>query len=146
VLVEGMKVAGVLVDMHWNGCQIMNVILGIGINTSTGSVPPADELDFPATSLEEARGKEISRLDLLVQLMVSLQKWYSRIAEPSFIKTWDDMLAYKGQRVELSTGQAIKASGIVEGISDDGSLLLRSDTGGLDEYYSGEISLRLVDR
>ena len=39
VLVEGKKVCGVLVDVHWAGNQLKDVVLGIGINVSRGSVP-----------------------------------------------------------------------------------------------------------
>ncbi len=146
VLVEGKKVAGVLVDVRWDGCNVTDVVLGIGVNVAKGSVPHQEELNFPAISLEEAAGKEVARLDLLVHIMKSLLKWYSRLVEPSFIKTWDSMLAYKGQQVILTTDRGVRGQGKVVGISDDGSLILLSDAGRETEYYSGEIQLRLVDR
>lgn len=146
VLVDGKKAAGVLVDVRWNGCAVTDVVLGIGVNVASGSVPPPDELKFPATSLEEAAGEEISRLDLLIQTMESLLKWYSRLMEPSFIQTWDAMLAFKGQQVRLTTERGVQGEGKVVGISDDGSLMLISETGQKTEYHSGEIQLRLVDR
>jgi len=146
VLIQGKKVAGVLVDVRWNGCEISDVILGIGVNVAAGSVPPPEELNFPATSLEEAAGKEISRLDLLIQIMESLIKWHSRLVEPSFIQTWDSMLAFKGDQVKLTTDKGIRGQGKVAGISDEGSLILISESGIETEYHSGEIQLRLVDR
>jgi len=146
VLVEGKKAAGVLVDVRWNGCDVMDVVLGIGINVSRDSVPPGEDLNFPAVSLDEAAGKEISRLDLLVQIMESLLKWYSRLVEPSFIQTWDSMLAFKGQEVKLTTERGMRGQGKVAGISDDGSLILISEAGNETEYHAGEIQLRLVDR
>lgn len=145
VLVHGKKIAGVLVDVRWNGCQITDVVLGIGINVARDSVPSQEELNFPATSLEEAAGTEISRLDLLIQIMETMIKWYSRLAEPSFIKAWDSMLAYKGQQVKLTTERGLRGEGIIAGISEDGSLRLVSKAGEENEYHSGEIQLRLVD-
>jgi len=146
VLVEGKKAAGVLVDVRWDGCNMTDVVLGIGVNVARDSVPPQEELNFPAISLEEAAGKEISRLDLLVHVMESLIKWYSRLVEPSFVQTWDSMLAYKGQLVRLSTERGVSGQGKVAGISDNGSLILISEAGHEAEYHSGEIQLRLVDR
>lgn len=146
VLVGRKKVAGVLVDVHWNGCEVTDVILGIGVNVALGSVPPSEQLNFPATSLEEVAGKEIPRLDLLVQIMENLIKWYSRLVEPSFIQAWDSMLAFKGEQVRLSTERGVQGQGKVAGISDDGSLILMSEAGQEAEYHSGEIQLRLVDR
>lgn len=145
VLVNGNKAAGVLVDVRWKGCQITDVVLGIGINVARDSVPPREELNFPAISLEEAAGQEISRLELLTHIMETLIKWYSRLAEPSFIKAWDSMLAYKGQQVKLTTERGLSGEGKVAGISDDGSLRLISAAGEEKEYHSGEIQLRLVD-
>jgi len=146
VLVEGKKAAGVLVDVRWNGCDVTDVVLGIGVNVARDSVPPSEDLNFPAISLDEAAGKEISRLDLLVQIMESLIKWYSRLVEPSFIKSWDSMLAFKGQQVKLTTERGMRGQGKVAGISDDGSLILISEAGNETEYHAGEIQLRLVDR
>jgi len=146
VLIEGKKVAGVLVDVRWDGCEVMDVVLGIGVNAARESVPLPDLLNFPAISLEEAAGKEISRLDLLFQIMESLIKWYSRLVETSFIQAWDSMLAFKGQQVRLTTERGVVGEGKVAGISDDGSLILISENGQETEYHSGEIQLRLVDR
>ena len=146
VLVEGKKAAGVLVDVRWDGCQVTDVVLGIGVNVARDSVPPLEKLNFPAISIEEAAGKEISRLDLLIQIMESLIKWYSRLVEPSFVQAWDSMLAYKGQQVKLTTERGVRGQGKVAGISDDGYLILISEAGQETEYHSGEIQLRLVDR
>ena len=146
VLVNGKKAAGVLVDVRWNGCEVTDVVLGMGVNVASGSVPSPDELNFPAISLEEAAGKEISRLDLLVDIMESLIKWYSRLVEPSFIRTWDSMLAFKEEQVRLTTDRGLRGEGKVGGISTDGSLVLISESGQETEYHSGEIQLRLVDR
>ena len=146
VLVGGKKVAGVLVDVRWDGCKVTDVVLGIGVNVAWDSVPSPEQLNYPAISLEEAAGKEISRLDLLVHIMESLIKWYSRLVEPSFVLAWDSMLAFKGQQVNLTTERGMRGQGKVAGISDDGSLILLSDAGQETEYHSGEIQLRLVDR
>lgn len=146
VLVKGKKAAGVLVDVRWNGCEVTDVVLGIGVNVSRESVPPLEKLNFPAISLEEAAGREISRLELLTQVMESLLKWYSRLVEPTFVKAWDAMLAYKGQQVKLTTERGIVGEGTVAGISEDGSLILISEAGKETEYHAGEIQLRLVDR
>lgn len=146
VLIERKKVAGILVDVRWNGCELTDVVLGIGVNVARDSVPPSEQLNFPATSLEEAAGKEISRLDLLVEIMESLLKWYSRLVEPSFIQTWDSMLAFKGEQVKLTSERGVMGQGNVAGISNYGYLVLTSEAGQETEYHSGEVQLRLVDR
>ncbi|MFL7812085.1 MAG: biotin--[acetyl-CoA-carboxylase] ligase [Anaerolineales bacterium] len=146
VLVEGKKVAGILPEVHWDGCQLIAIILGIGLNVHREALPPDVELLFPAATLEECLGKRISRLELLFQIMESLLKWYKRLAEPSLINTWNSALAYRNQAVVLSTPQGEMAQGEVLGINEDGSLSLRDQTGLVQSYHSGEIQIRLVDR
>jgi BirA family biotin operon repressor/biotin-[acetyl-CoA-carboxylase] ligase len=146
VLIHGKKAAGVLVDVHWDGCDVECVVLGMGVNVKEGSVPPSADLRYPAISLEDAAEQEINRLDLLMGIMESLLKWYKRLAEPSLINTWNSLLAFQGQKVALTSDRGQNEVGELIGVSDDGSLVLRGMGGDEKEYYSGEIQLRLVDR
>ena len=146
VLLAGKKAVGVLVDVNWEGCEIEDVVLGIGVNVAADSVPPNEEVRFPAVSIAEMAGMDINRLDLLYQIMESLIKWYSRLVEPSFIQTWNALLAYRGQEVKLVSDKGKVEQGELVRISSDGSLVLRGTAGEEREIYSGEIQLRLVDR
>ena len=146
VLVEGRKVAGILVEVHWQGCELLDVILGIGINVRLDSIPADPPFQFPASSLEASCGKEINRLDFLVAVMESLQKWYRQLAEPSLIKAWNDRLAYRNQLVSLISPREPLAEGILVGVEEDGALILETHRGELRHFHSGEIQLRLVDR
>ncbi|MCJ7716503.1 MAG: biotin--[acetyl-CoA-carboxylase] ligase [Anaerolineales bacterium] len=146
VLVGGKKVCGVLVDVHWTGNKLMDAVVGIGINVARGSVPDDKDLHFPATSLEEAAGSEISRLELLIQVLRSLLKWYPELQSSIFTAAWQDKLAYKEEIVTLFTGDKLIDQGTLQGISPEGALILHSDTGEERKYQTGEIKLRPVDR
>jgi len=145
VLVDRKKVSGVLVDLNWSGSDLKGVVIGIGINVLRGSVPDFD-LNFPASSLEELGGEEISRLDLLVNLLDSFLKWYPRLGSQTFITAWDAYLAFKGEPVRLVSSGRTVDQGRLMGISPEGSLIILSGTGAERQYRSGEIQLRLVDR
>jgi BirA family biotin operon repressor/biotin-[acetyl-CoA-carboxylase] ligase len=146
VLIEGKKCTGILVETHWQGCQLLDVILGIGINVKEGSLPSDSQFEFPATSLEEVYGKEINRLDLLINVLNSLLKWYQRLAEPSLINAWNARLAYQNQLVSLVSPRGIVAEGRVSEVEEDGSLILDLGRGEQRQYHAGEIQMRLVDR
>ena len=146
VLVEGKKITGILPEVHWDGCRLEDVILGIGVNVHHEALPREAEFIFPATTLEDCLGKRVSRLDLLLEIMGSLLKWYERLAEPSLIKAWNAALAYREKVVALSTPQREIARGEVLGVMEDGALSLRAKTGLVQQFHSGEIQLRLVDR
>lgn len=145
VLVDGKKVAGVLVDVNWNGPELNAVILGIGINVLKGSVPDI-ELNFPASSLEELTGKDFSRLDLLSEILKSILKWYPRMTSQTFLTAWQGYLAYKNEQVTLYSGEDIIDQGQLIGISENGSLIIQLDSGDDKHYRTGEVHLRLVDR
>src|SRR6266508_244708 len=51
VLVHERKVCGILTESVWAGEVVDCVVIGIGVNVLRGSVPPAESLVFPATSL-----------------------------------------------------------------------------------------------
>ena len=146
VLVEGKKVAGILVEAHWQGCQLLDVILGIGINIGLDSIPPTANFDFPGSTLERIYGKEIDRLEFLYAVLESLLKWYRRLAEISLINAWNDRLAFKNEFVSLSSPKGFLAEGKLLGVDEDGSLILEISGGEKRKFHSGEIQLRLVDR
>ena len=146
VLVEGKKVAGVLVELHWSGTDIQAVVIGVGINVHKGSITKTDQLNFPAGSLEELCGKKVSRLDLLCRTLQSMCSWYPRLAEEAFLSSWDSCLAFKGEQVELQAGGEVVDRGELVGLASSGCLVLRSRTGEEREYNSGEIRLRRARR
>jgi BirA family biotin operon repressor/biotin-[acetyl-CoA-carboxylase] ligase len=146
VLIGGKKVAGILVEVHWNGCQLLDVILGIGINVGRKAIPPDTQFDFPATSLEVVTDQEVNRLDLLESILRSLLKWYRRLAEPGLITAWNDRLAYKNQLVSLTSPRGPLTEGKVYKVEEDGSLTLEIGGTAKRQYHSGEIQMRLVDR
>jgi biotin-(acetyl-CoA carboxylase) ligase len=124
----------------------LDVILGIGINVKEKSFPEDSQFEFPATSLEEVYGKEIDRLDLFVNIMKALLKWYQRLAEPSLINAWNAHLAYRDKRVSLVSSQGLVAEGRVSEVDEDGSLILDMGRGEQRHFHAGEIQMRLVDR
>lgn len=146
VLVEDRKIAGILAEAHWEGCQLLHVILGLGINIHQNALPADASLAFPATTLEECLGRKVSRLDFLVQVLQALLKWHRQLAEPSLIKAWNELLAYRGQQIALSSAGGTSARGELLGIDEEGALILRTERGEKNHILSGEIQVRLVDR
>ena len=146
VLVNGKKVCGILVDLHWKGAKLDSAVIGIGINVFKGSVPDDIELIFPAASLEDFVEGEISRLDLLFQVVNSILKWYPMITSKDFLNTWRRNLAFQNQEVMLISGENILDQGEVLGLDEEGGLIIRSSSGEKRFYQTGEIRLRPVDR
>jgi BirA family transcriptional regulator, biotin operon repressor / biotin---[acetyl-CoA-carboxylase] ligase len=71
VLVDGRKVAGILAEAR-DG----RVVLGIGINVNVGAGELPTETETPAGSLSLAAGREVSRAELLAELLLRLEQRY----------------------------------------------------------------------
>ena len=71
VLVDGRKVAGILAEAR-DG----RVVLGIGINVNVAADELPSETETPAGSLSLAVGRELSRAELLAELLVRLEERY----------------------------------------------------------------------
>ncbi|MCL5429708.1 MAG: biotin--[acetyl-CoA-carboxylase] ligase [Chloroflexi bacterium] len=147
VLLEGRKVSGVLAESSWAGEQLQALILGIGINVAPNSAPPAKELNFPATCLENVLGKKVNSALLLRSILDSLIAWKDRLSEPTFVQAWEQRLAFKGERVRLGIGEKSIVEGEIHGLSADGQLQIRLPSAEVQTFHMGEIQIRsLVDR
>ncbi|MEX2143420.1 MAG: biotin--[acetyl-CoA-carboxylase] ligase [Anaerolineales bacterium] len=142
VLLDEKKVAGILAEAHWTGDRLQTLVLGIGINVAPESVPPAETLNFPATSVEDALGKSVRSADLLRGVLTSLISWLPRLGSPEFLQAWESRLAYQGQTVRLETGAKDVLEAQLHSLAADGGLKLRLTSGEMRVFQMGEIQLR----
>jgi BirA family biotin operon repressor/biotin-[acetyl-CoA-carboxylase] ligase len=147
VLLEEMKISGVLAEAHWLGDKLQAVVLGMGINLAPSALPPAESLTFPASYLEAHVGAEIDRGSLLKSILENLVGWKAKMNTPEFIKAWENRLAFKGQTVRLFSTPTDEVAGKLVGLTSAGHLKLQTADGGLRLFQAGEIHLRpRVDR
>jgi BirA family transcriptional regulator, biotin operon repressor / biotin---[acetyl-CoA-carboxylase] ligase len=140
VLINRRKVAGILVEMVWLGEQIENAVLGVGINVLEASVPPHDQILFPATSVH-SEGKQIDRVILLRDFLANVIALRPKVGLPEFVKAWDDNLAFKDEPVEVWAQVDTILTGIERGLEEDGALRLETKKG-IQFIRFGEIHLR----
>ena len=124
VLVGGRKVAGILVETTWAGSEIQNLVIGMGVNILQAAVPSAELLNFPATSVEGASKGEVDRLEFLVGILTSMVRRRPLIGTEEFLRLWESALAYRGENVQVQTGEGEPVNGRISGLETDGSLRL----------------------
>lgn len=147
VLLDGKKMCGVLVETQWLGESFEAAIIGIGINIATSSIPPAEIINFPATSIESVLAKTVDRISLLENVLRKLLIWRESLDHLDFIKAWEKRLAYKNQRVQIIKQDRSTIAGRVKGLDEQGRLQLLMHSGENISFHTGEIQLRpLVDR
>ena len=145
ILLNGQKVAGILVENTWLGDQLQGVVIGLGLNISAQAVPPPAQVMFPATCLENALGHAVDRWSLLRSILLNLVSWRSRLDSPEFFRAWEDHLAFKDQWVRVSGASAPERVGRVAGLSPSGSLRLVDQQGKEFQVDVGDVSLRSTE-
>ena len=142
VLLNGRKVAGILVESVWSGEEVDCLVIGIGINVLKRAVPPADLLQFPATSLEESLGPAIEREEILHDVLAGIIALRPHMGSDSFLTLWERALAFRGEQVQVEEGNGNGVTGKLLGLESDGSLRLSDDQGNSVTVRFGDVRLR----
>lgn len=142
VLLGGRKVCGILLEAAWVGDSLRGVVIGIGLNVMRAAVPPAGQLLFPATSLEEVSAPAPERERLLKAILSAFFYWRARLASLDFLDAWQNRLAYRGQWVEVSGTGAPPVVGQVRGVAPGGDLRLALPAGEEILVSAGDVRLR----
>lgn len=139
VLIGGKKVCGILIESAVRQKALDYTILGIGININlkTSDFP---HLKLVATSLSDELGKNVSRLNLIRQLLLEVERLYLALPAGLIFDEWRSRLVTLGREVEVSSGED-KYRGIAESVESDGSLYLRQADGSLVKIVAGDATL-----
>jgi len=134
VLVEGRKVAGILLDA--SGSAIVCGV-GINVNQAEGELPP--DTRVPATSLGIAADRSLDRGALLAAVLTELERRYDAWVEGGLAVLCDELErrnVLRGLRVRVG-GRA----GTAGAIARDGRLTLVLDRGDVVLVESGEVEI-----
>ncbi len=141
LLLNGKKVAGLLNEMSAETERINFVILGIGVNLNMRVEQFPADLRYPATSLL-LEGESVDRTAFARILLSSLDRLYDAYQHNGYEpvrKEWLARCGIVGCRVRVSVPSGDQ-TGIMEGIDENGALLLRRDNGTLERVYAGDVS------
>ena len=142
---DGRKVAGMLTEARLDADSVRELVFGLGLNLTGQPKDFPTELRATAGSLEAAGGAPLDVNREAAAVIAALFHAWEQFAEGgwsrSFRKLWSayDVLAGKSVRVGL---RGDPVAGIVEGIDDEGSLILRTSGGRKTVVSSGEVTLR----
>lgn len=142
VLLNGRKLAGILVESVWSGEDVDCVVMGIGMNVLKEAVPSADLLLFPATSLEEVLGPDVQREIVLHDILAGIVALRPHLGSDAFIASWEKVLAFRGDQVQVEQGDGSMLTGKLLGLEPDGSLKLSDETGNSITVRFGDVRLR----
>lgn len=148
LVLNGKKICGILVEMIAEAEHIDYFILGFGINVNQYLEDFSEELREKATSLAIRSGAKIDRMALLCQILLSLEQQLALYQSEGFTpirQNWLENACFLGDKVVIRQQERIIDEGVVEGIDEDGALLLQRPNGQIVRILSGDVSLRQAD-
>jgi BirA family transcriptional regulator, biotin operon repressor / biotin---[acetyl-CoA-carboxylase] ligase len=145
VLINGKKVAGILLDASLNADDVSYVIIGIGINANVEASAISSQLKGNLqfiTSIKDELGHDIHRLVLTRLLLEKLEKYYLELEYDAavILRKWKQRSDMLGRQVKVMEGKRI-ISGTAIDINDDGSLLVKTDKGKIN-IATGDVQVR----
>ena len=143
ILMKDKKICGILTEMSAEMDYVHYVVIGCGINVNQDMIP--EELEKIATSIKIETGKSYQRSELIAEILSDFEQLYQQFlvhADLSlFIEEYNRYLVNQGRRVRVLDPKA-EFEGEALGISPNGELLVRTETGETVEVYAGEVSVR----
>ncbi len=142
VLVGRKKLCGILAEAVWSGSQLRGLVLGIGVNVAPESVPPPEEVMFPATCIQWELGRPVERWGLLREVLANILKWRAQLGMAPFLAAWQAHLAFRGEQVEVHPPGAEAVHGRLVGVDAEGNLLLHLANAEEARIAAGDVHLR----
>lgn len=139
------KLAGILVELSGQSGGAAHIVIGLGLNLSMD--PKTSGIGQPWTSLKEVCGGKVPDRNHLAQTLINA--WDKALVDyelkgmSNFVARWNRLDNFLGRNVKLIIGPR-EIEGIVQGIDEQGAVLLKTDNG-IESYIGGEISLRKGD-
>ncbi|PWU68660.1 biotin--[acetyl-CoA-carboxylase] ligase [Gracilibacillus dipsosauri] len=138
---NGKKICGILTEMQAELDQIDYLIIGFGINVNQTLATFPEDLKNKSTSLSIETGKEWNRKELIQIILENFEDHYHHYLENGFHHTKQKWMnyAYKlNEKVEVKTPKS-HYSATIQGINDEGALIVKKENQQLETIYSAEI-------
>jgi BirA family biotin operon repressor/biotin-[acetyl-CoA-carboxylase] ligase len=140
------KVGGVLLEMRAEASGPAYVVIGVGLNVS---LPAAARAQIEATGVRVAAAADACEAGpernfiagAMIDELLSMLSTFERDGFGAFRETWESLDALRGRSAQVLIGHNTVA-GTACGVDSHGALRLQS-AGGMQEFVSGEVSLRL---
>jgi len=142
IYIEGVKLAGILIDLEGQALEPSHSVIGIGLNLNMPE-QAAKAIDQQWTDLQSHSSIDINRSELSACIINHLR---ARLIEHQnqglapMLDSWHQQDVFLNKAVKLLTGERITA-GICRGINNQGALMLEVN-GQVKPIYGGEVSLR----
>lgn len=157
VLLDGRKLAGILIETAWSTPSASAAVIGVGINVrrdealeaeldaAAAGLPPQPRATPPAALSQAIPDANLTdTLAVVVKALTDMIDRFGTQGFAPFMERWNACHAYADREVVLIEKGEPYARGIATGVDSSGQLLLSTDDG-IRAIATGDVSLRLAD-
>jgi len=140
LLINGKKCCGILSEVRTELGEVKYLIVGIGINVNAKVVSTG--LSMTASTLFQQTGRQISRSQLLVEILNCFEPFYFEFLDQKIkplLDLWVKKSSYAEDRWVLVKQIDRSFQGITQGLSKHGALLVKRGEGWVEEVLAGDI-------
>jgi BirA family biotin operon repressor/biotin-[acetyl-CoA-carboxylase] ligase len=137
----GKKLGGILIEVSGESDGVCSVVIGVGLNLLLPE-SKAESITQAWTDITKMTGQQPSRNVLagkLLNQLLPLLARYEQQGLKAYLDEWRRYDCLAGLPATLFIAQQT-LEGVVEGVNDDGLLLLKRKDGSIQAFASGEVS------
>ena len=141
VYVGDKKICGILTELGYSPQSVQYAVVGMGINVNW-DLKNNEQLGSSATSISDVCGKKISRVKILTELLLLMDRGYSSIHDGAILRNlWSARCMHLGKTVRIISDHD-SLEGTAKGITEQGHLMIQSADGSMHDILCGDVSLR----
>ncbi|RDV38226.1 biotin--[acetyl-CoA-carboxylase] ligase [Bradymonadaceae bacterium TMQ3] len=135
------KLGGILSEAATGAGGLEGVVVGVGININVPADAFPDDLRGQATSLLRETGRTFDRLRIIQEVREAMLRACARLEAgglKDFAEAFDALDATRGREVRFEQ-EGVAMRGMADGLSSQGGLWVKRDTGERVEVMAGEV-------
>lgn len=144
LLLDGRKAGGMLTEARVDADQVRDLVFGLGLNVNSRAADFPPDLRRTAISLAEATGTPIDLNRFAAALIGRVSGAYAQFVagtyREKFKPLWERYDILRGKHVTIIQGTRT-VRGTVAGIDPEGSLLINAESGAVERFRAGEVTL-----
>lgn len=142
IYIDGKKVCGILTEGAINSNKSLDyAVVGIGINVVVPENGFPEDIKAIATAISPGNTEEYIKEKIVAEVVNRFFKMYNGI-DTDFVKRYKEYSYLTGKEINIISGETTRLATVI-GITDDCHLLVKNESGELEEISSGDVSVRL---
>ncbi len=146
ILIDGMKVAGILIDTVAGDGRFIWCVVGIGVNLASSPENMAGQATYLNAHLGDHKAM-VSVVEAMQNILPRLWEWYTCWCQPApgggfgpVREAWEARAYVPDHPLVVDTGLG-RVSGHYDGLDEDGALLLTDSSGMYHRIMAGDVLL-----